>query len=194
MASWIGLVRIVSGFGAAAVAGYTIGVRVIIFGLLPSWGLANAAATMVGQSLGAGHPDRAKLAVRLAGWFNLGVLGLVGALFVGFAPWIVHLFTADPVVAGTAIACLRLISAGFAFYGWGMVFTAAFNGAGDSWTPTWINLLCFWVWELPLAWVLARPLGWGPNGAFAAVGIAFSTLAVVSGMVFRRGTWAMSKV
>lgn len=194
MASWIGLVRIVSGFGAPAVAGYTIGIRVIIFGLLPSWGLANAAATMVGQSLGAKNPERAKKAVKIAGYFNLVVLGAVGLLFVVFAHGIVGLFTHDPAVVPIAVSALRIISAGFAFYAWGMVFTMAFNGAGDTWTPTWINLFCFWLFELPLAWYLAHVVGLGPTGAFLAVAIAFSSLAVVSGILFRRGRWARSTV
>ena len=193
-ASWIGLVRIISTFGAEAVAGYTIGIRIIIFALLPSWGLANAAATMVGQALGAGKPERGERAVWLAGLYNMVFLGAVGLVFITLAGPIVRLYTTDPAVAPVAIACLRIISYGYVFYAWGMVLTNAFNGAGDTWTPTWINLFCFWLWEIPLAWLLSHRMGFGPEGAFWAVTIAFSTLAVVSAVLFRRGRWKLRKV
>jgi Na+-driven multidrug efflux pump len=193
-ASWIGLVRIISTFGAEAVAGYTIGIRIIIFALLPSWGLANAAATMVGQALGAGKPERGERAVWLAGLYNMVFLGMVGLVFIILANPIVRLYTTDPAVAPVAIACLRIISYGYVFYAWGMVLTNAFNGAGDTWTPTWINLFCFWLWEIPLAWLLSHRMGFGPEGAFWAVTIAFSTLAVVSAVLFRRGRWKVRKI
>jgi len=189
MASWIGLVRIVSSFGSDAVAGYTIAIRIIVFALLPSWGLANAAATLVGQGLGAGKPERAERAVWLAGFYNMLFLGTVGALFVAFAGPIVSVFTRDPAVAPLAEMCLRTISYGFLFYAYGMVITQSFNGAGDTWTPTWINLGCFWLWEIPLAYQLARHGGLGPRGVALAVTIAFSTVAVVSAVIFRRGRW-----
>jgi putative MATE family efflux protein len=188
-ASWILLVRIVSGFGSNAVAGYTIGVRVLIFALLPSWGLSNAAATMVGQSLGARDPERAERAVWLAGRYNAIFLGTLGVLFLVFAPAITGWFSQEPEVRRIASTALRIMSCGFLFYAYGMVLTSAFNGAGDTWTPTLINLAVFWCWEIPLAWTLAHPVGWGPEGAFYAVTIAFSTLAVVSAIVFRRGKW-----
>ena len=187
MASWIGLVRIVSSFGSEAIAGYQIAIRVIVFALLPSWGLANAAATLVGQGLGAGQPDRAERAVWLAGFYNMLFLGAVGAVFVAFAEPIVSVFTRDPAIAPVAVLCLRTISYGFLFYAYGMVITQSFNGAGDTWTPTWINLGCFWLWEIPLAYLLARHAGLGPQGVALAVMIAFSTLAVVSAVIFRRG-------
>jgi MATE family, multidrug efflux pump len=193
-ASWIGLVRIVSSFGSEAVAGYTIAIRVIVFALLPSWGLANAAATLVGQGLGAGQPDRAERAVWLAGFYNMLCLGMVGAGFVLFAEPIVRLFTQDPAVAPVAVLCLRTISYGFLFYAYGMVLTQSFNGAGDTWTPTWINLACFWLWEIPLAYLLARHAGLGPRGVALAVTIAFSTLAVVSALIFRRGRWKLRRI
>jgi MATE family, multidrug efflux pump len=194
MASWIGLVRIVSSFGSDAVAGYTIAIRVIVFALLPSWGLANAAATLVGQGLGAGQPDRAERAVWLAGFYNMLCLGAVGAGFVLFAEPIVRLFTQDPAVAPVAVLCLRTISYGFLFYAYGMVLTQSFNGAGDTWTPTWINLGCFWFWEIPLAYLLARHAGLGPRGVALAVTIAFSTLAVVSALIFKRGRWKLRRI
>jgi putative MATE family efflux protein len=193
-ASWIGLVRIISSFGAGAVAGYTIGVRIIVFALLPSWGLANAAATMVGQGLGARKPERAERAVWIAGLYNLLFLGGVGLVFVLLADPIVRLFSTDPAVAPVAAMCLRIVSCGFPFYAYGMVLTQSFNGAGDTWTPTWLNLCCFWLWEIPLAWVLAVRMGLGPQGVFLALTTAFSTLAVVSALLFRRGRWKLRRV
>jgi putative MATE family efflux protein len=192
--SWIGLVRIVSSFGSQAVAGYTVAIRIVLFALLPAWGMANAAATMVGQALGAGKPDRAEASVWRAGLYNAGFLGVAGVLFVIFAPSLIGAFTSDPVVFGYGVGGLRTVSAGFLFYGFAMVLTSSFNGAGDTWTPTLLNLACFWCWEVPLAWFLARHLGWGPSGAYAAVAIAFSTLAVASALVFRRGRWKTRRV
>ena len=189
MASYVGLVRIMATFGSAALAGYTIAIRLIIFALLPSWGLSNAAATMVGQNLGARKPDRAEAAVWRAGFYNLIFLGTVGILFLTFAPQIIAVFSGDPVVQRFGIPGLRIVSGGFLFYALGMVLTQSFNGAGDTWTPTVINLFVFWLFELPLAYVLAIHAGWGPQGVFAALAIAYSTLAVISAAVFRRGRW-----
>ena len=189
MASWIGLVRTISSFGSDAVAGYTFGIRVILFALLPSWGMANAAATMVGQALGARDPERAERAVWMAGFYNMIFLGIVGVLFEIFAPQIIGLYTRDPKVAQYGVDCLRIVAYGFLFYAYGMVLGQSFNGAGDTWTPTIINLFVFWIWELPLAYILAKVLGFGPEGVFIAITIAFSTLAVVSAIVFRRGRW-----
>jgi putative MATE family efflux protein len=192
MASWIGLVRIISGFGSAAVAGNTIGLRIIMFALLPSWGMSNAAATLVGQSLGAGKPERAEAAVWRAGLYNMIFLGAVGLVFVLFADPIVSLFTqaaAGPEVHAYATDCLRIVASGFLFYAYGMVITSSFNGAGDTWTPTLINLFVFWLWEIPLAFLLAYTFDFGPRGVFLAITIAFSTLAVVSAILFRRGRW-----
>lgn len=192
--SWIGLVRIVSTFGSEALAGYTIAMRVVMFALLPSWGMANAAATMVGQSLGAGKPDRAEQSVWLAGRYNLVFLGFVGLLFLLFAPALVAAFTGDPTVHSYAVNALRIISAGFLFYAYGMVLTSAFNGAGDTWTPTLLNLFCFWLWEIPLAWLLSKHFGMGPNGVSIAIAVAFSTLAVASSLLFGRGKWKTRSV
>jgi len=189
MASWIGLVRTISSFGTDVVAGYIVGIRVILFALLPSWGMSNAAATMVGQALGAKNPERAERAVWRAGLYNMIVLGSVGLVFVLLARQIIGLFTTDPNVVPYGVDCLRIVASGFLFYAWGMVITQSFNGAGDTWTPTIINLFVFWLWELPLAYVLAIVLGFGPRGVFLAITIAFSTLAVVSALVFRRGKW-----
>jgi Na+-driven multidrug efflux pump len=193
-ASWIGLIRVISSFGSAALAGYTIGIRVIIFALLPSWGLSNAAATMVGQALGAKKPDRAEKAVWIAARYNLVFLGTVGLLFVVLARAIVSLFTSDPAVAPYAVDCLRIVALGFLFYAYGMVITSSFNGAGDTWTPTWLNLVVFWLWEIPLAYALAVALDMGPRGVFVSITVAYSTLAVLSAWLFRKGRWKGSVV
>jgi putative MATE family efflux protein len=189
MASWIGLVRILAGYGSAALAGYTIAVRLIIFALLPSWGLSNAAATMVGQGLGARKPERAEASVWRAGGYNAVFLTAVGVLFFAAASLVLRAFTADPAVTGYAVRCLRIVALGFPLYAYGMVLTQSFNGAGDTWTPTWLNFFCFWVFEIPLAWSLAGPAGLGPSGVFWAIMAAFSLLALSSAAVFRRGAW-----
>jgi len=183
MASWIGLTRINASFGAEGLAGYTI-----------AWGLANAAATMVGQALGAGKPERGEQAVWRAAFYNVIFLGTAGLLFITLANPIAHVFTSDPAVASVATDCLRIISYGYLFYAYGMVLTNSFNGAGDTWTPTWLNLFCFWLWEIPLAWLLARHFSLGPQGVAWAVTIAFSTLAVASAVLFRRGRWKLKAV
>jgi putative MATE family efflux protein len=192
--SYIGLVRVIATFGSDALAGYTIAIRIVIFAMMPAWGFGNAAATMVGQALGAGKPERAEEAVWTAAKYNGLVLGLVGALFVLFASPIIAVFTTNPAVAPDATACLRIVSAGFVFFACGLVFTQSFNGAGDTWTPTWINLGCFWAWQIPLAWLLAIQFGWGTTGVYIAMTVAFSTLAIVSGLIFRRGAWKTQTV
>ena len=194
MASWIGLVRTISTFGTDALAGYVVGIRVILFALLPSWGMSNAAATMVGQALGAKKPERAERAVWRAGFYNLIFLGCIGLMFVVFARQIIWLFTNDPAVMPYGVDCLRIVSYGFLFYAYGMVLTQSFNGAGDTWTPTIINLFVFWLWELPLAYVLAIVFHLGPRGVFLSITIAFSTLAVISAIFFKRGRWKMKVV
>jgi Na+-driven multidrug efflux pump len=190
----MGLVRIISSFGSNAVAGYTFGIRVILFALLPSWGMANAAATMVGQALGAKDPARAERAVWHAGFYNMIFLGIIGLIFILFAPQIIWLFTAEADVARHGVDCLRIVAYGFLFYAYGMVLGQSFNGAGDAWTPTIINMFVFWLWEIPLAYVLSMKLGLGPRGVFVAITVAFSTLAVVSAIVFRRGRWKLKAI
>ena len=190
----VGLVRIVASFGSAAVAGCTIAVRIVMFALLPSWGLANAAATLVGQNLGAGKPERAETSVWRACLYNLLCLGAVGILFIVFAAPIVGWFTTDTEVATVAARGLRIMSSGFLFYSTAYVLTQSFNGAGDTWTPTLINILCLWVGEIPLAYLLAHSFGYGPPGVFAAFPIAFGLMAVLSAMVFRRGQWKTKRV
>ncbi len=194
MASWIGLVRITAEFGAEALAGYAIAIRIVLFALLPAWGLSNAAATMVGQALGADDPARAEASVWVAAKLDLVFLGAVGLFFMAFAPAIVGLFGGTGEASRYAVDCLRIVAAGFPFYAYGMVITAAFNGAGAVWTPTIINFFCFWLWEIPLAWVLARSMGLGPNGVFIAIAVSYATLAVVSAVLFRRGRWKQAAV
>ncbi|MCA9738692.1 MAG: MATE family efflux transporter [Gemmatimonadota bacterium] len=188
-ASWIGLVRVLAGFGPEAVAGYTLAIRVVMFALLPAWGLSNAAATMVGQNMGAGLPERAERSVWQACWMNMAFLGTVGLFFVVFARPLIGLFGVDAVTAGFARDALRIVSAGFLFYAFGMTLTQAFNGAGDAWTPTWLNVLCFWMWEIPLAWGLAFRGELGAHGVFVAIAVAYATLAVFAAVLFRRGRW-----
>ena len=194
MASWVGMVRIIAGFGSNALAGYTIAFRIIIFALLPSAGLANAAATLVGQNLGARQPERAERSVWIAAGFNAGFLFLVGAFLLLFAPQLIHVFTTQEAVAGFGVSCLRIVSLGFSFYGVGMVVTQSLNGAGDTRAPTLINFGCFWVLELPLAWGLSHSAGLGPRGAFLALLTAFCTLAVAGALVFRTGRWKLRQV
>jgi Na+-driven multidrug efflux pump len=192
--SWIGIVRIMATFGSVVVAANTIAIRIVIFALLPAWGLANAAATLVGQNLGAGKPDRAEASVWRACRYNFVALGVIGTLFIVFADAIVAIFTSDPAVAPLAAAGLRIFGSGFPFYAYGFVLTQSFNGAGDTWTPTVINLFCCWFGEIPIAYVLARPLGFGPHGAFWSIPIAFSAMALMSTLIFRRGNWKVKRV
>jgi len=187
--TWIGVMRILASFGSVAVAGCTIAIRIVMFVLMPSWGLSNAAATLVGQNLAAGKPDRAEASVWRTCAYKAGVLGVLGVAFVIAGGPVVALFTDDPQVMPIAAQALRILAAGFPFYAAGYVLMQAFNGAGDTTTPTLINLGCFWLFEIPLAYLLARPLGWGPPGVFWAGAIAFSTLSVVSALIFRRGAW-----
>lgn len=192
--SWIGLVRIVSTFGAAALAGYTIAIRVVIFVILPSWGLSNAAATLVGQNLGAGKPERAEKAVWRTGLYNMIFLGAVGVFFVLFAEPVVRLFIHDPAVVPLGAACLRIVSYGNLGYAYFMVMMQAFNGAGDTITPTIVNFFGFWLFEIPLAYILAIPLGMKSNGVFFSIAIAESAMAAASAILFRRGKWKTQKI
>jgi len=194
VASWIVLVRMCAVFGSVAIAGYTLALRIILFALLPSWGMANAGATLVGQNLGAGKPERAEKSVWLAGFYNMIFLGLIAVVFIGFAGPLVRIFSSDPDVVFMASTTLRTIAYGYIFYAWGMVIAQAFNGAGDTKTPTMLNVLCFWVLQIPLAWLLAFRIGLGPNGIFIAIAIAQSALAVAGVLMFRRGKWKGSMV
>jgi putative MATE family efflux protein len=192
--SWIWLVRILATFGSAAVASCTIAIRIVMFVLLPSWGLSNAAATLVGQNLGAGKPERAEASVWRATYYNMAFLAVVGVIFFTFADSIVSAFTSDPAVAPMATRGLRIICGGFPFYAAGYVLTQSFNGAGDTATPTFINIMCLWLGEIPLAYGLSRTAVLGPSGVFWAIALAFSALSVVSAAIFRRGRWKTKRV
>ncbi|HEX4543505.1 MAG TPA: MATE family efflux transporter [Candidatus Acidoferrum sp.] len=187
--SWIGLVRIVSIFGSAALAGYTIAIRILIFILLPSWGLSNAAATLVGQNLGAKQPERAQISVWRTGFYNMLFLGIIGVFFLIFATPVVRLFTNDPVVIPLAATCLRILSYGNIGYAYGMVMLQAFNGAGDTVTPTIVHFFGFWVLEIPLAYFLAIPGHVGANGVYISIVVAECAIAAAGILLFRRGRW-----
>ncbi|HVG18305.1 MAG TPA: MATE family efflux transporter [Blastocatellia bacterium] len=193
-ASWLGLMRIVAVFGEPAVAGYTIAIRIVIFALLPSWGMSNAAATLVGQNLGAGKPDRAERSVWVTGFSNMVFLALVTVVFLVFAEQLIGIFTGDAAVLPYGIDALRFISYGYVFYAYGMVVVASFNGAGDTTTPTLINILCHWLIQIPLAYALAISFGLGAKGVFLAITVAESTIAVVGVAVFRLGRWKNRKI
>lgn len=192
--SWIFLSRIVAVFGSGAVAGYTIAVRIMIFSLLPSWGVANAASTLVGQNLGAKQPDRAAKSAWYCGHINMMYMVCVAILFWLTTPMLVSFFTTESAVAEYAISALRILCLGYFFYGYGMVFAQAFNGAGDTMTPTWMNAFCFLLIQIPLAWFLSQYLNWGAYGAFSAVPMSESFLAVLSAYLFQRGKWKEVKV
>jgi putative MATE family efflux protein len=192
--SWIFLVRIISGFGTAAVAGYTIGIRIFIFAILPAWGLSGAAATMVGQNLGAKKPERAERAVWTTGYYNVLFLLAVAAVFIAFPEPIVRLFTSEPAVVLHAVDCLRIICFGNVAYAYGMVMVQAFNGAGDTVTPTLINVVGFWLCEIPLAWALAVPCGLEVRGVFASIPISEALITVMGVVVFWRGRWKQRKI
>jgi putative MATE family efflux protein len=192
--SWIGLVRIVSLFGSAAIAGYTIAIRIVIFVLLPSWGLSNAAATLVGQNLGAQQPERAEQSVWRTGLYNIIFLGSVGVFFVLFALPIIRLFTSDPAVVPLAVSCLRILSYGNIAYAYGMVMLQAFNGAGDTITPTIVNFFGFWLLEIPLAYALAVPLQFKASGAYFSIVVAEAAIATAGILLFRRGRWKRQQI
>jgi putative MATE family efflux protein len=192
--SWIGLMRIMAVFGSQSLAGYTIAIRVLIFTLLPSWGMSNAAATLVGQNLGAGKPERAERAVWLSAVANMAFLGLTAIVFILFAPFFIRLFTSEPEVVRIGADCLRVLSYGYLVYALGMVVIQAFNGAGDTVTPTWINFFCFWLLELPLAYALAIVLGIGERGVFYAILASESVMGIAGTVLFRRGRWKKREV
>jgi putative MATE family efflux protein len=192
--SWVGLFKILALFGSSALAGYTIAIRVVMFALMPAWGLANAAATLVGQNLGAHQPDRAEAAVKIATKFNIMFLGAVGVVFVFGSGFIARIFTQDPEVLIHASRSLWIVSLAFPLYAAGMCLEGAFNGSGDTWTPTRLNFFCFWVGQVPLAWLLAKTFGLGPIGVFIAVPVSFTVLALWSAVLFKRGRWKQQKV
>lgn len=192
--SWIGLVKILASFGSVTVAGYTIAIRILVFSILPSWGMSNAAATLVGQNLGANKPDRAEKSVWMAAIVNMIFLGFVGIIFYSFSEFLVKIFTDDAQIVEIGAQCLRIISYGYLAYAIGMVVTQSFNGAGDTMTPTFINVLCFWMVEIPLAYLLAIEFDWKQDGVFYSIVVAEALLGVVGFILFKRGKWKQTKV
>lgn len=193
--SWIFLAQLVAKTGGDhGSAGYQTAIRLMMFFFLPAWGLSNAAATLVGQNLGANQLQRAEESVLKTTWYNIIFMACVTVLFLSCGHWFVSFFTNDEQVRQVAIKALRIISTGYIFYGVGMVMINAFNGAGDTWTPTWINLFGFWLFQIPLAYLLARYLNWGPTGVFAAIPISETSITIASFILFKKGKWKTKKV
>ncbi|MEL7268772.1 MAG: MATE family efflux transporter [Bacteroidota bacterium] len=192
--SWVFLMRIMSEFGSEVLAGYTIAIRVMLFSLMPSWGMSNAAATLVGQNLGAKQPDRAEKSVWITGKYNAYFMAAVSLLYLFFAKDIISFFNTTPIVVERGALCLQVIAAGYVFYAYGMVLTQAFNGAGDTQTPTKINLVSFWVYQLPFAYLAAFTLGWESTGVFVAITTAEVLLAVIAMIWFKKGSWKKIQV
>ena len=193
-AAWLGVTRIIAVFGETVLAGYTITLRLIHFAILPSWGVSNATATLVGQNLGADKPDRAERAVWLTGLMNFAMLSVIAVAFWSFAKPLITIFTAEPRVIARGVESLKILSTGYIFGGFSMVFGQAFNGAGDTATPAWINFLCYWCWQLPLAYFLAKPMGVGVLGVYGSVVISGVTWALIGYILFRRGSWKEHKI
>ncbi|WP_242086397.1 MATE family efflux transporter [Aestuariivivens sediminis] len=187
--SWVFLMRIMSEFGSEVLAGYTIAIRVMMFTIMPAWGMSNAAATLVGQNLGAQKPERAEQSVWKTGKYSAIFMGLVSLGYLGFAPQIITLFNTTPDVVNYGSLCLRIIAAGYIFYGYGMVVINAFNGAGDTKTPTYINFVCFWLFQLPFAYLMAMSLDFGPSGVFWAITLAEVCIAIIAIIWFKKGDW-----
>ncbi|MEM9679704.1 MAG: MATE family efflux transporter [Bacteroidota bacterium] len=192
--SWVFLMRIMSEFGSEVLAGYTIAIRVMMFTLMPAWGMSNAAATLVGQNLGAQRPDRAEQSVWKTGKYNAIFMLIVSIVYLIFSPQIISFFTQEPEVIRNGALCLRVIAAGYIFYGYGMVVINAFNGSGDTKTPTYINFICFWVFQLPFAYLMALTLDFGPMGVFLAITLAEVLIAVIGMIWFKKGHWKLVKV
>ncbi|MBC7778202.1 MAG: MATE family efflux transporter [Phycisphaerae bacterium] len=193
-ASWIFMIFILGHLSKEVVAGYTIAIRVVIFCILPSWGMANAAATLVGQNLGAGLPERAEQSAWRAGFFNLLFLAVIAAVCLIAAPQLIGFFSQTPEVVKAGALALRIIAGGYVFYGWGMVLTQAINGAGDTFTPTLLNFIFFWLVETPLAWFLAFPCNWGQTGVYWSIVLAESGMALAAIWLFKKGNWKLAKV
>ncbi|MBN8836937.1 MAG: MATE family efflux transporter [Sphingobacteriia bacterium] len=193
-ASWIAMARIMASFGDKAVSGYTIAIRLLIFFIMPAFGLSNAAATLVGQNLGAQQPERAALSVWKVAKYNAVFMAFVSVLFFFTADFFIGLIASDSETMQTGVKALRIISLGYVFFGIGMVLMNAFNGAGDSRTPTWINLFWFWLFQIPLAYATAIVLHWGPVGVFVAIVVTETLVTITSAIIFQRGKWKLVKI
>ncbi len=194
MTAWIFLMRILAGLSTEAVAGATIAVRVMMFTLMPAWGMSNAAATLVGQNLGAGRADRAEAAVWRIGWMNMAFTLAVSVVFYAAHDAVIGLFTSDPAVIAIGGEWLAILAYSYFVYGWWMVSVQAFNGAGDTLTPTWINLVFFWAIQIPLSWALALPLGWAHSGVFWGVFVSETGVGLFTLWLFTRGRWKTARV
>jgi Na+-driven multidrug efflux pump len=192
--SWIFLMRIISEFGSEVLAGYTIAIRVIMFTMMPAWGLSNAAATLVGQNLGANQPERAETSVWKTAKYNAFFMVSVSVIYLLFAKTIVGWFSVDPEVLKYGALSLQIVTIAYFLFAYGMTVTMAFNGAGDTRTPTIINFFCFWIFQLPFAYFTAIVLDWGPIGVFIAIALAESLIAVIAIVWFKKGKWKMIKV
>lgn len=192
--SWIGLVRIISTFGSVSIAGYTVGIRIMIFAMLPAAGISNAAATLVGQNLGAGKPQNAEKSAWLSGVVNAIFMGIAGLIMVIWPDAILGVLTGDPEVIEKGAECLRIMSVGFVAYGFGMVMVHSLNGAGDTFSPMVINLFCFWIFEIPLAYVLAIVMGMGEKGVYYSIVIAETLMTAMAFYLFKKGRWKLKKV
>ena len=193
-ASWLGLARILSTFGSDVFAGYQIAIRIFIFSLLPSWGISNAAATLVGQNLGANQPDRAEKTAWLVARVNMIVMAFLMVFFLAIPEALIGIFSSNPIVIVSGSQCLRIMGLGLIFYGLGIVMINSFNGAGDTLTPTWINVIAFWLVEIPLAYYLAIQAGFQETGVFIAIVVAESVMTIIAVIIFRRGKWKLKKV
>jgi putative MATE family efflux protein len=192
--SWIFLAMIIAESGTAAVSGYGTAIRICIFTILPAWGLANAAATLVGQNLGANQPERAEKSVWRTAFITFCFFAVVAVVFFIFGEPLMRFFTADEAAIAVGTECLHILAVGYVFFAYGMIISQAFNGAGDTRTPTYINLFVFWALQIPLAWVLAKFLHMGPTGVYIAIGISESILALISVIIFKKGKWKLVKV
>ncbi len=192
--SWVFLMRIMSEFGSEVLAGYTIAIRVMMFTIMPAWGMSNAAATLVGQNLGAGEPQRAEDSVWKTGKYTAIFMGIVSVIYLVFAKYIIGWFSEETEVINNGALCLQVIAAGYVFYAYGMVVIQSFNGSGDTKTPTYINFICFWLFQLPFAYVAAITLDFGPKGVFWAITLAEVLIAIIGIIWFRKGHWKMTQV
>jgi len=186
--------RIISEFGSEVLAGYTIAIRVMLFTLMPAWGMSSAAAALVGQNLGAKKPERAEQSVWITSKYCSIFMGAVSIVYLVFAPQIIEIFSETPDVVKYGTLCLRIMTAPFIFYGFGMIVLNAFNGAGDTKTPTYINFVCFWLLQLPFAYIVAITLNYGPVGVFWAIAVGEVAMAIISIIWFKKGHWKTIKI